>query len=292
MDSAPNSAGRAAAAARASDRRQPRPGSSTPRDETLRLVRALPRQRGPPDHRGLPRRRKDDAGQGARPLARLLVLAHPVHAGPAAHRRHRRERLRPALERVRFRPGPVFANIAARRRDQPRLAEDPGRAARVHAGEPGHRRRRQYALGAAVHGHRDAEPDRVRGHVPAARGAARPLRDAALARLSAARTRRRGCSRSRRARRRSTSSSRWRLRGAARASIEEAQASTSRRACTATSSRCCGDTRATRASTSAPARVRASRCCAWRRRARSPTAVSTCCPTTSRRSRRPCSRTG
>ena len=35
--------------------------------------------------------------------------------------------------------------------------------------------------------HRDAEPDRVRGHVPAARGAARPLHDAALARLSAAR---------------------------------------------------------------------------------------------------------
>ena len=53
-------------------------------EETLRLVRPLPRQRGAPDHRGLPRRREDDAGQGARALDRLLVLAPAVHAGPAA----------------------------------------------------------------------------------------------------------------------------------------------------------------------------------------------------------------
>ena len=33
--------------------------------------RAVPRQRGPPDHRGLPGRRKDDARQGARALDRL-----------------------------------------------------------------------------------------------------------------------------------------------------------------------------------------------------------------------------
>ena len=63
--------------------------------------RALPRRRGPPDHRGLPRRREDDAREGARPLARLPLLAAPVHARPAAVRRHGRQRLRPADERVR-----------------------------------------------------------------------------------------------------------------------------------------------------------------------------------------------
>ena len=43
--------------------------------ETLRLVRPLPRQRGAPDHRGLPGRGEDDAREGARALGRLLVLA-------------------------------------------------------------------------------------------------------------------------------------------------------------------------------------------------------------------------
>ena len=51
--------------------------------------RPLPRQRGPPDHRGLPGRRKDDAREGARALGRLHVLADPVHARPAADGHHR-----------------------------------------------------------------------------------------------------------------------------------------------------------------------------------------------------------
>ena len=41
----------------------------------------------------------------------LLFLAPPVHPGPAALRRHRRQRLQPALDEFEFRPGPVFANI-------------------------------------------------------------------------------------------------------------------------------------------------------------------------------------
>ena len=47
-----------------------------------------------------------------------------------------------------------------------------------------------------------------------------------------------------------------------------------------------------RGSPSAPARAPGSRCCGWRRRARSPRAATTCFPTTSRRSPGPCLRTG
>ena len=104
--------------------------------------RALPRRRGPPDHRGPAGRREDDARQGARPLARLLLLAPPVHARPAAVGRDRRERLQPGPNEFEFRPGPGVREPPPRRRDQPRLAEDAGRAARVHAGAPGHDRRR------------------------------------------------------------------------------------------------------------------------------------------------------
>ena len=148
--------------------------------------RPLPRQRGPPDHRGLPGRRQDDARQGARPFARLQLLAHPVHTRPAADGHHGRQRLRPADERVRLPCGAGLREPAARGRGQPGVAEDAVRAARVHAGGAGDRGRRQLRAAAAVHGRGHAEPDRVRGDVSAARGAARPLRDAALARLSAA----------------------------------------------------------------------------------------------------------
>src|SRR5439155_1432300 len=56
-------------------------------------------------------------------------------------------------------------------------------------GGPGDDRRRLAHACAAVHGDGDAEPDRVRGDVSTSRGAARPLHDAARARLSAARRR-------------------------------------------------------------------------------------------------------
>ena len=86
-------------------------------------------------------------------------------------------------DRFEFRPGPIFANVVHRRRDQPRVAQDAVGPARVHAGAAGHRRRPHARARAAVPRPRHAEPGRVRGHLPAARGAGRPLHDAAVARL-------------------------------------------------------------------------------------------------------------
>ena len=89
--------------------------------------------------------------------------------------------------RLRVPAGPDLHEPAARRRDQPRPAEDAGGAARGDAGAAGHDRGRDAPLDAAVPRARDAEPDRVRGHVPAARGAARPLPAAHRRRLPDAR---------------------------------------------------------------------------------------------------------
>ena len=118
---------------------------------------------------------------------RPLVLAAAVHARPPADGRHRRERLQPALGGVRVPAGAGLRERPPRRRDQPRLAEDAVGAARGDAGGAGHDRRRDLRARAAVLRRRDAEPDRVRGDVSAARGAARPLHGAPLARLSAVR---------------------------------------------------------------------------------------------------------
>ena len=156
-------------------------------DETLRLDRPLPRRGGARDHRGLPGRRQDDARQGARPLARLPLLPPPVHARPTAVGRDRRQRLQPAAERVRVPARPRVREPPPGGRGEPRFAEDPGGAARVHGGAAGVGRRGHVPARAAVHGHGDAEPDRVRRDVSAAGGAARPLHDAGLARLPAAR---------------------------------------------------------------------------------------------------------
>ena len=206
--------------------------------------------------------------------------------------RHGRQRLQPALERVRVPAGPDLREPSPRRRDQPRPTEDPGRAPRVHAGEPGHDRRRQLRARPAVHGHGDPEPDRVRGHVPAARGAARPLHDAARHRLPAARpggadavrADERPAARDARAGDERDRDHRRDRRGDARLRRDE-PAPLRRRPRRARRG-------ATSGSTSARARAPGSRSCASPRRGRSPTAASTCCPTTCRRSRRPFSRTG
>ena len=116
-------------------------------------------------------------------LGRLPVRARAVHGRPAAGRHRGHQRLQPARGAVRVPARPDLRQHRDRRRDQPRLAEDPVRPARVHAGAPGHRRRHLARAGAAVHGLRDAEPGRVRGHLPAARGPGRPLHDPRLARL-------------------------------------------------------------------------------------------------------------
>ena len=81
-------------------------------------------------------------------------------------------------DRFEFRPGPDLRQRRARRRDQPRVAQDAVGPARVHAGAPRHRRRAHARAGAAVRRARHAEPGRVRGHLPAARGAGRPLHGA------------------------------------------------------------------------------------------------------------------
>ena len=64
---------------------------------------------------------------------------------------------------------------AARRRDQPDAAEDPGGAAGGDGGAAGLGGGRAAPAARAVHRRRHPEPDRVRGHLPAARGAARPV---------------------------------------------------------------------------------------------------------------------
>ena len=77
--------------------------------------------------------------------------------------------------RFRFQQGPIFAQHRAGRRDQPRHAEDAERAARGDAGAPRHGRQAAVHAGRAVLRAGHAEPARDGGHLPAARGAARPL---------------------------------------------------------------------------------------------------------------------
>ena len=135
---------------------------------------------------GVPGRRQDDDGARVRGGARALAQPRPVHARPAAGRHHRHDRaLRGPRDRaaaaVRARPG--LLQPAARRRDQPRLAAHPERAAGGDAGADGDGRRHHAPAAAPVLGARHPEPDRDAGHLPAARGAARPLPAEAAVRL-------------------------------------------------------------------------------------------------------------
>ena len=68
-----------------------------------------------------------------------------------------------------FRPGPDLRQRRARRRDQPRDAEDPVGAARGDGRAAGDGRRHHARRPTPVPAARDREPDRVRGNVPAAR---------------------------------------------------------------------------------------------------------------------------
>ena len=145
-------------------------------------ARGAPRARrpalpGPRAHRGRARRRQDHPRPQPRRLGRLQLPAHPVHARPAAQRRHRRLHLQPEDRRLRVPPRPDRRPGRARRRDQPRHAQDAVGAARSDGRAPGDRRRRHAPDAGAVHRARHAEPHRVRGHVPAAGSAARPLPD-------------------------------------------------------------------------------------------------------------------
>ena len=74
-----------------------------------------------------------------------------------------------------FRPGPAHGPGGAGRRDQPRHAAHAVRAAGGDAGAPGDGGRRHPPAAAPLPGAGHAEPGRAGGHLPAARGAARPL---------------------------------------------------------------------------------------------------------------------
>ena len=133
---------------------------------------------------------EDLPGVGKTTLARALARSMDLQfariqctADLLPGRRRRHERLQPARGPLRVPPRPDLRQRRARRRDQPRVAQDAVGPARVHAGAPRHRRRAHPRAGPPVPRARHAEPGRVRGHLPAARGAGRPLHGAAVARL-------------------------------------------------------------------------------------------------------------
>ena len=70
---------------------------------------------------------------------------------------------------------PGARQLRAARRDQPLERQDAERDARGDAGAPDLDRRHGLPAADPVPGDRDAEPDRAGGHLPAARGAARPV---------------------------------------------------------------------------------------------------------------------
>ena len=82
---------------------------------------------------------------------------------------------RPDYGRLRHRARPGLLQLPARRRDQPRAGQGAVGAARGDAGAPGHDRPHDARRARPVPRDGDAEPDRVGGHLSAARGADRPL---------------------------------------------------------------------------------------------------------------------
>ena len=133
---------------------------------------------------GVPGPREDAHRQDAREGDSRLVPAHPVHARPRAGRPRRHAHLQPEDRRFLDVARAGVHQPAARRRNQPRAGQGAKRAARGDAGIPGDDRRPDALRADAVPGHGDAEPDRDRGHVPAARSAGRPLHDEGAGRLS------------------------------------------------------------------------------------------------------------
>ena len=96
--------------------------------------------------------------------------------------------------RFEFHPGPVFANVVLVdevNRTSPKTQSGP---AGVHAGAACDGRRPGARAGAAVPGHRDPEPDRVRGDLSPSRGSARPVHGASSRSATRRPTRRPRCS--------------------------------------------------------------------------------------------------
>ena len=84
---------------------------------------------------------------------------------------------RPGAETLRHRTRPDHGQLRARRRDQPRAGQGAVGAARGDGRAARHDRRCPARRARAVPRARHPEPDRVRGRLPAARGAARPVPD-------------------------------------------------------------------------------------------------------------------
>ena len=139
------------------------------------LIEGGPGSREDPDH-------QDD---GRRPG--WIVRSRPVHARPRSVRPRRDADLPPAGGHLRHGARPRVLQLPPRGRDQPCAGEGAVGAPRGHAGAAGDDRPRDASGAVAVPGHGDAEPDRVRGDVSAARGADRPLPAEGAHRLSAAR---------------------------------------------------------------------------------------------------------
>ena len=136
--------------------------------------------RRPPRARASPRRgrsgaREDDGGEDARAGDRRRVPAHPVHPRPRSRGHRRHPGLQPEARRV---PGLARAGLREPRpgrRGQPGSREGAERAARGDAGAAGDDRQGDASAARPVPRDGDAEPDRVGGDVPAARGAGRSL---------------------------------------------------------------------------------------------------------------------
>ena len=143
--------------------------------------------RRPPADRGRARSGEDADGQDHGGRARRHVPPRAVHArsGAGRPRRHAHLPARPCRVRDRARAGAL--QLPARRRDQPRAREGAVGAARGDAGAPGDDRRPHVPGAEPVPRPRDAEPDRVGGHVSAAGGAGRPVHAEGAGRLPDAR---------------------------------------------------------------------------------------------------------
>ena len=152
-------------------------------------------RRGPHPRRGLPGRRQDGAGARAR-RARSTASSRACSARPTCSRptSSAPTSTTSASSASSSGPGPIFANVV--------LVDEINRASpKTQSGLLECMQERHvtvdvhsHELARAVPGLRDPEPGRVRGHLPAARGAGRPLHGPPVARLPERRGRGRACS--------------------------------------------------------------------------------------------------
>ena len=106
--------------------------------------------------------------------------SRPISCPPTSSARASTNRDR----RVRHRARAGLRQPRARRRDQPRAGQGPVGLARGDAGATGDDRSADVRRAEPVPGDGDAEPDRVRGHLSAARSTGRPIHDEGVRRLS------------------------------------------------------------------------------------------------------------